>query len=115
MILLTYTLDVEPELKVMYSQKTSQWAPNQNAEGVWLWAKFFAPIGNREGIEIPKAWHDFFLMYLLNPVSFDWASSFLGSKAWNFILKDRNSEAIVTFSIPKKCPMKLKPRCQEVG
>jgi hypothetical protein len=112
MVLLPVSLDVNLELEIMFYQKMSQWTPNQKAEGVRLWAKFFAPFGNREGVEIPKAWHDFFLMSLLNPASFEWASKFLGSKAWNFILKDRTSRATVTFSIPKNCPIESQLRCQ---
>jgi hypothetical protein len=50
-------------------------------------------------------------MSLLNPSRFDWAKSFLSSTAWNLILKDKESEAFVAFSIPNKCPANEKITC----
>jgi hypothetical protein len=50
-------------------------------------------------------------MSLLNPSRFDWAKSFLSSIAWNLILKDKESEAFVAFSIPNKCPANEKITC----
>jgi hypothetical protein len=49
----------------------------------------------------------------MNPGNFDWAKSFLSSKAWSVILKDKEAEAIITFSIPQQCPGKEKIRCAE--
>jgi hypothetical protein len=47
----------------------------------------------------------------MNPTSFQWGKSFLGSKAWNIILKDKNIETTITFSLPLKCPNQDRPHC----
>jgi hypothetical protein len=37
---------------------------------------------------------------------------FLGSEAWNVIVKDRSAENLVSFSVPKSCPATSKLACQ---
>jgi hypothetical protein len=49
--------------------------PKNNADGVRLWAKYFALLGHEDGIQIPSIWTDFFTVALLNPSRFDWAKS----------------------------------------
>jgi hypothetical protein len=51
---------------------------------------------------------------LLNHARFDWVKTFLHSNAWGLILKDRESEATITFSVPQKCPIQKKLVCSEV-
>jgi hypothetical protein len=48
---------------------------------------------------------------LLNPARFEWARSLLGSKAWELIVTDKETEAFVTFSITAKCPVNKAISC----
>jgi hypothetical protein len=57
-------------------------------------------------IQIPNSWADFFNIVLLNPQRFEWAKSLLTSEAWQIVLKDKESEATLTFS-PTKMPQRL--------
>jgi hypothetical protein len=83
----------------------------QSAEGVRLWAKHFAPLGNAEGIPLPSFWYDFFTACLLHSERFEWARSFLNSKAWTMILKDRESKANISFSLPLSCNASNQMEC----
>jgi hypothetical protein len=110
MALLPATMDFDPiyesfcENKLMFSGK-------QKAESIRLWAKYFAPIDNMEGFKITQVWRDLLTIILLNLGKFEWAKSFIGSKTWNYILQDRDSEAVVTFCIPTKCPIEKELIC----
>jgi hypothetical protein len=116
MVLLPKNLDVDPGLNNMYGNNEgySDWVSQQNAERVRIWAQFFAPMGMAEGVSIPQSWADFFTLALMNPAMFDWAKCFLTSNAWNLRLKDRSSEAIVSFSIPNRCPVQEKTQCHNI-
>jgi hypothetical protein len=71
-------------------------------------------MGDAEGIQIPSSWLDFFTISLLNPSHFEWAKSFLTSSAWNLLLKDKYFEAIITFSVPNRCPVEEELQCDKV-
>jgi hypothetical protein len=105
MVLLPDSLVIDPGLESFIDQaRTEKWRATKKADGIRLWAKHFALMGSVEGVQIPNSWNDFFIMSLLNPTKFDWAKSFLNSTAWNLILKDKESEASMAFTIPNKCP-----------
>jgi hypothetical protein len=78
MVLLPDSLDVDPWLMSLAMKRPSS---SLSADTVRLWARFFAPPGSSSGTLIPSIWQDFFMLSLLNPVSFDWAKSFLSSDA----------------------------------
>jgi hypothetical protein len=70
-----------------------------------LWAKHFSLVGCPEQvINIPTDWAAFFTVMLLSPNHFDWAKSFLASKAWNLMIKHAKSDALMAFALPSKCP-----------
>jgi hypothetical protein len=50
---------------------------------------------------------------LIFPARFEWARSLLGSKAWEPIIKDKETEGSVTFSIPAKCPINKAISCPQ--
>jgi hypothetical protein len=54
---------------------------------------------------ISQAWTDFFAMILVSPDKFEWAKGFLMSSAWECLLKDESSEAMLPFSLPNRCPI----------
>jgi hypothetical protein len=112
MIFLLDTLDIDPGLEsFMNKNRSENWEAYKKADVIRLWAKHFAPMGSIEGVQILNSWNDFFIMSLLNPSRFDWAKSCLSSTARNLILKGKESEASVAFSIPNKCPENGKISC----
>jgi hypothetical protein len=102
MALLPNSIDFDPIYESCENRELTNWPPKQNAESIRLWAKYFAPVSNMERFQIPQAWRDFLTIILLNLVRFVWAKS-IGYKAWQLMLKDRDFEATVTFSIPNNC------------
>jgi hypothetical protein len=86
----------------------------QKADSIRPWAKFFSPTNNMKGFKIPKVWRDFLTVILLNPSRFEWARSFVVSKAWQYILQDRDSEGMVTFSIPNNCRVDKELLCSNI-
>jgi hypothetical protein len=107
MMLLPDNIDLDPGLESQSMLYSSQ----QRADGVRLWAKHFAPLGMMSGIQIPNSWVDFFNIVLLNSQRFEWAKSLLTSGAWELVLKDKESEATLTFYLPQKCLSKEFPFC----
>jgi hypothetical protein len=78
-----------------------------------LWAKFFSPVGCPEQVvDIPSDWAPFFTVMLLSPTHFDWAKSFLVSKASDLLLSSVNTNALMAFSNPTKCPKNAEVLCQ---
>jgi hypothetical protein len=104
MVLLPESLDCDPSLEdhCTFGRGLID-KSKQGADGVRLWVKHFAPLGHAEGIHIPNLWCNFFTVCLLNPDRFEWVKSFMNSKAWTMILKDREIEATITFSLPHTC------------
>jgi hypothetical protein len=80
-----------------------------------LWAKFFSPVGYlSQVVNIPADWAAFFIMMLLSPTHFDWAKSFLASQAWKLLTNCANSNALMAFAIPAKCPENVEVSCQNL-
>jgi hypothetical protein len=69
MALLPDSLDVD--LVFAAKQQLSGLAGRPHPEGIRIWNKFFAPLGNLEGIIIPHSWIDFISMVLMDPVRFN--------------------------------------------
>lgn len=84
--------------------------PSPNADGIRLWSKYFAPAGHCAQFEITQCWSDFFTLLLLNPSRFDWAKSYITSKAWNIIVDQCPEKQGRKFVIPLKCPTEAAPR-----
>jgi hypothetical protein len=106
--LLPETLDCDPGLSdLLLSSRKSL----NNADGIRYWAKYFAPQGYSEEIEVPRCWNDFCTINLLHPERFDWVKSLLESQAWSLISKDSDQKTSFTFSSPKKCPSKAPIEC----
>jgi hypothetical protein len=115
MALLPENIDIDPGYEAFcFDHNAHEVSPRQSPDGIKLWAKHFAPIDRQSGINIPPSWSDLFTLALLNPAKFDWAKSVLGSKAWELILTDKDSEATITFSIPNKCPVKKALICEQM-
>jgi hypothetical protein len=53
------------------------------------------------------------MVCLLNPDRFDWAKYFLNSKAWTMILKGRETEATISFSLPHSCNIEDRLQCSK--
>jgi hypothetical protein len=114
MVLLPDNIVIDPRYETFcFDQNNHEVAPWQNHEGTRLWARHFASLGRDSGVDIPPSWRDFFTIALLNPVRFDWARSLLGSKAWELIIKDKEFEATVTFSILTKCLVNKEITCDQ--
>jgi hypothetical protein len=80
-----------------------------------LWAQFFSPVGcPAQVVDIPADGASFFTVMLLSPSHFDWAKSFLASKVWNLFLITAKPKAIMSFSIPAKCPENALVLCQDL-
>jgi hypothetical protein len=78
-----------------------------------LWAQFFSPVGcPAQVVDIPADWASFFTVMLLSPSNFDWAKSFLASTVWNLFLITAKPKALMSFSIPAKCPENASVLCQ---
>jgi hypothetical protein len=109
MALLPTNLDVDPGLISLVVHRPIN--GNISADGIRLWARYFAPPGSLPGTLIPAAWQEFFISSLLNPTRFDWAWAFLSSEARNVILKDNEMERSFSFQLSSKCPIKRKIDC----
>jgi hypothetical protein len=99
-VLLPASLEVDPGFLSFHNEGCAPECLLPNADGVRLWVKHFAPLNSTNGITVPGPWSDFFIKALLSPESFGWAKSFLESKAWEIILKEKASFEGFTFSIP---------------
>jgi hypothetical protein len=79
-----------------------------------LWAKHFAPTGNPEFVvKVPESWVPFFLTRLMDPSSFDWAKSFLGSNSWRVMVGCAPLEDNLQFALPNSCPDSGPIICEE--
>jgi hypothetical protein len=77
-----------------------------------LWAKHFSSVGFPElVVNIPVDWAAFFTAKLLSPKSFDWAKSFLASKAWQIMINLVGTIELMSFALPPKCPKNAEVRC----
>jgi hypothetical protein len=115
-VLLPESLDVDPGFMSFQFEGYSSQNLLPNADGVRLWSKYFALVSSSNGITIPSSWSSFFTKALLSSDSFGWANTFLESKAWEIIIKDKASCEVFSFSIPQKCHSKdhllcLAPMC----
>jgi hypothetical protein len=86
-------------------------------EAIRLWVKHFSQSApNSPSILISDDWVNFFSFLLMQSPTFDWASSFLQSKAWNFINDELSSSGKATqFTIPKSCPQVNLSICSNFG
>lgn len=78
---------------------------NRNAEATRLWAAFFER-GNDQSLlaSIPAPWANFFTVMLMTPRLFEWAKSFLSSKAISCL---GQHEGVIDFHIPNKFPKQI--------
>nr|TKW28031.1 hypothetical protein SEVIR_3G297000v2 [Setaria viridis] len=77
-----------------------------------LWDRFFTVDGSPEKvITLPNEWAPFFTFNLLNSNKFEWACSFLSSKASQLLLTGTSNSKTVTMSIPKSCPKQANIIC----
>jgi hypothetical protein len=117
LVLLPNQLEVDPGYEAFYFGSSSNVKiAKQNPDGVRLWAKHFTPVGAQGGFDVPVQWSDFFTFSLLNLARFQWVKTLLGSKAWDIILKDKEADVSITFTIPRKCPANEPltcPQCKE--
>lgn len=75
------------------------------------WVHFFSnQSSSPKPILIPDMWMNFFTFLLLQSPSFDWAKTFLESKAWDFFNAETNGNATL-FSLPSVCPDVTIPVC----
>jgi hypothetical protein len=68
---------------------------------------FCSSMGHAGGIQTPQSWSDLFTII---QVEFKLPNLFW-VKAYNLIMKERDTHATITFSIPHKCPMHAQPHC----
>ncbi|KAK3126356.1 hypothetical protein QOZ80_7AG0555350 [Eleusine coracana subsp. coracana] len=94
-----------------FGAKEFSWTPSKNDDGVRLWAKYFAPVGHNNNFVIPQCWSDFFTVLLLNPGRFDWAKTFISSKAWDLITSEYSHKHGRHFVLPSQCPTDSAPKC----
>jgi hypothetical protein len=111
LMLLLDNLEIDPGFEDVAKRHGMQSSYEKNVDGVRLWANHFSPLGQLQGIPIPKSWCDFFTFYLLNPSKFEWAKSLLDSGAWQVIHHDRADEDTTNFQIPSKCPNEISLSC----
>jgi hypothetical protein len=104
MALLPDNLDMDPGLLSLAEQRPMY--KKKLADGIRLWAKYFAPPESSPSTPVPAAWQEFFISSLLNPTRLDWARTFLSSEGWNVILKENEKETSISFVLPAKCPIK---------
>jgi hypothetical protein len=53
-------------------------------------------------------------MILVSPNKFEWAKGFLRSSAWECLLKDESSEAMLPFSLLNRYPIQEQPKCSNL-
>lgn len=83
--------------------------PNENVDAIRYWAQHFKSSSSTDSsFNIPIEWCNVFTLLLLSPTHFNWASTFLQSKAWDFFSSDKGN---VLFSIPPKCPLDIQLSC----
>jgi hypothetical protein len=110
--LLPESIDVEPGMEAhLLSKEMLDWSAKQKVERIRLWAKHFAPVSELGGIQVPHLWCDFIALVLLDPVRFEWAKCLLGSKAWELIKANADSNMSSIFSLPPRCPVNTKVGC----
>lgn len=113
MVQLVDQFDHDPVLKCFtgFGDNEISWTPKQNADGIRLWAKYFAPAGRSVTFEIPQSWSDFFTVLLLNPARFEWAKTFITSKAWELIVSYCPQKHGRQFALPPQCPTTNAHKC----
>ena len=75
--------------------------PSSNAEVVQIWANHFCNTNRcSASVDIPVKWNYFFTTALMSSSQFNWATSFLQSKTWDFFISN-NGE--IRFSLPFTC------------
>jgi hypothetical protein len=98
MFLLPDHLDYDPGLQEFELSNRVRFK-SCNADGIRSWAKFFAPVGTSDTINVPCCWNDFCTINLLHPDRFEWIKKFMESKASNLIVSESDREASFTFSM----------------